>query len=544
MRSIIVNIQRTYRKIDWQLLLFLVLVLDVKLFVKLAALLLLTVINRRRISVQGVFKQRYLWFYFGMIVIGFINVLLQYKYLTLFYVLVATLGTLFWILCAVAAFHAFGIIQNGSLVKKYYTVGFFFLLHISIILFNFLSIIIETGSINPYKYKGLNNKYFVSTGDSLKGITFDSPVTTAMICAFGILFFLYRRRFFYSFLCMLALLLLASNLTNIFLVCVCVFIFIFHSDRIQKSILVIFSGMLIIFNVVVSPDNNEHIFSFLYKLVGKAYYLPKVKVLTNDELKQQPDSLLTIKERRIKTALIYIDSVNSVETRAKVIRDQKNNAVVLQDKPKDKDSAFYEYRPSVEVKGKENRFSILLKELYPEAKKDSLAKLFDWERSGKLIAYKELFSFLKDHKDKIWLGTGIGNFSSRVAFKATALDIAGSYPAKYQYIHPDFMDNHFYIYLHYHSQWQFEHTAANTPDSTYSEILGEYGIAGILLFVIFYCGYFLRRLRYLTYGIPLFFLMLMGLSVEYWFEQLSIIILFELLMVLDIRSLTERRQLT
>jgi hypothetical protein len=541
-KTILDILTKNYRKIDWQLLLFLVLVLNVKLFVKLAALLLLTIINYKRISVKGVFRQKYLWFYIGMILIGFINVFLQYKYITVSYICVLTLGTLFWILCAIAAFNAFGIIQNGSIEKKYYTVGFFFLVHIACIFFNFLLIILETGSINPYKYKGLNNKYFVSTGDSLKGITFDSPVTTAMICAFGILFFLYRRRFLYSLLCMVALLLLASNLTNLFLVFVCVFIFIFHSDKIQKSILVIFSVMLIIFNVSVSPDNNEHIFSFVYKLINKPYYLPPVKILSRDELKLQPDSLLSVSDRRIKRALIYIDSVNSIDLGAKIIDGHTNIPEIVQKTAREKDSSFYRYKPSLTVAEKENRFAILLKELYSVAQKDSMAKLYNWEKSGKLIAYKELITFLKGHKNKILLGTGVGNFSSRVAFKTAALDIAGSYPLKYRYIHPYFRDNHFYIYLHYHSQWQFEHTAANTPDSTYNQVLGEYGIAGVFLFAICYCGYFLRRLRYLTYGLPLFFLMFMAFSVEYWFEQLSVVVLFELLMFLDIRSSSLKKQ--
>jgi len=68
------------------------------------------------------------------------------------------------------------------------------MLHIAVIFINLLLIIIETGSINPYTYKGLNQKYFISTGDAITGITFDSPVTTAFICAFGLLYFLYNVR--------------------------------------------------------------------------------------------------------------------------------------------------------------------------------------------------------------------------------------------------------------------------------------------------------------------------------------------------------------
>jgi len=532
------------KQLDWQLLLFLVLVLNVKLVIKLVALILITVINYREISVKTLFRRRYLWFYFGIIAVALANIVLQYKLISLPYIIVAAMGILLWVLCALASFHAFRIIQKGDPEKLFNTVGLFFMLHVGIIFFNFLLIVIETGSINPYTYKGLNQKYFVSTGDYIKGITFDSPVTTAMICAFGVLFFLYRRRFLNSLLSFTALLIMASSLTNFFLICGLAFVFVFRSDRAQKSIMVVYGSMLLIFYIAVSPQNNEHVVSFVYKMIGKAYYLPKVKILTHADLKTAPDSILTFEQKRIKEGLLYMDSVNSVIDRDRnMVHPADTVALALRTQsPKRKDTAFYEYKASESVKEKENRFSLLLKDWYPYSQKDSLSKLYDWEEPGKWIAYKELAAYFTQHKNKIWLGAGIGNFSSRMAFKATALDIAGSYPAKYQYIHPDFRDNYFYIYLYYHSQWQFKHTAANTPDSTYNQLAGEYGIAGLLLFFIFYCLYFIRRLRYLTYGLPLLFIMLMAFSVEYWFEQLSVVVLFELLLFLDIRtSLGEER---
>lgn len=535
MKELISAIWMKAKRIDWQLLAFLLLVLNVKLVVKLLALILITAIHYRSISIR-IFRQRYLWFYLGMIFIGLVNLTLGYKFITLPYALVVTTGVLLWMLCAVAAFHSYRIIQKGHLEKLVNTVTFFFLLHIGLVLFNFLCIVIETGSVNPYTYKGLNQKYFVSTGDYIKGITFDSPVSTAMICAFGILFFLYTRRFFYSLLCMIALLIMASSLTNFFLFSALVFVFIFRSDRVQKSMIVVYSCLLLIFYTKVSTQNNEHVISFVYKLIGKPYYLPPIKILTNEDLKSEPDSLLTFEQKRIKRGLLYIDSSNSVTSpNAEHMRHEPVTVLQIASK-KEGNAAFYEYKPSEIVKEKENRFGILIQEWYSTAQKDSLDKLYNWEEyPGKWIAYKELVEFLKSHKNKVWLGAGISNFSSRMAFKASAFDIAGSYPVKYRYIHPHFRNNYFYIYLYYHAQWQFKHTAANTPDSAYSQLAGEYGIAGLIFFIVCYCGYFIRRLSYLTYGLPLFFMLLMTLSVEYWFEQLSVVILFELLIFLDIR---------
>ncbi len=398
----------------------------------------------------------------------------------------------------------------------------------------------ETGTINPYAYKGLNQKYYISTGDFIRGITLDDAVTTAMIAAFGLLYFFYRKRFFFSILCMVALMLIFSNLTNIFLLVVFVFMFLFRSNRAQKSMIIIYSCILLIFVSKVSTQNNEYVVSFIYGLIGKPYYLPPIKLITSDELKQMPDSALSFEQKRKKTGLLYLDSINSIVQYKDTSKARKVNNILTVKKDTVKTNAekvFYEYRPTVQIAEKENRFGQFLKIMYTPAQRDSLLSLYDWKKPGKLIACYQLRDFFRNHPDKLWLGAGIGNFSSRVAFKVSALDIAGSYPPKVRYIHPYFLNSNLFLYAYYHSQWQMKHTAANTPDSTYGQMVGEYGIAGFLFLFIFYLRYFFRRAKQLSYGLPLILLLMAAFLIEYWFEQLSIVILFELLLFLDMRAL-------
>ena len=544
-KKFIERLQLQISQLDWKILVFLVLVLNVKLVVKIVALLFFTIIERKEINFKNIFRQRYLFFYFGMIGIGLINLLLQYKAIHLPYLLVSAMGIFFWLLAAAAAYHAFHLVQKTDWVKLNNSVTLFFLVHIGLIFFHLLMIMWETGSINPYTYKGLNQKYYLSTGDSIPGITFDSPVTTATICAFGVLFFLYRKRYLFSLLCMTGLLIIVSNLTNIFLAGSFVVAFIFRSDKVQKSMMMVFVMMMVVFISKTSPQNNEYVVSFIYKLIGKAYYLPPVKSWSNAELKQANDSLLTMEQRRKKVGLIYIDSINGIRYLSKTVTSEKNK--ISDSTPVNASLAttnriFNEYRPSASVKEKENRYGIFLKEQYTQKQRDSLHALYDWEKPGKGIAYKEVVHFIRTHPGKIALGAGIGNFSSRAAFKATALDIAGTYPEKYRYIHPDFMNDHLYLYLYYHSQWQIKHTAANTPDSVYNQLLGEYGIVGLLFFLLFFIGYYFRRIPILSYGLPMLCLLLSSFFVEYWFEQLSVVILFELLLFMDIRASFEKEK--
>ena len=49
---------------------------------------------------------------------------------------------------------------------------------------------------------------------------------------------------------------------------------------------------------------------------------------------------------------------------------------------------------------------------------------------GKLVAFYQLATYLKEHPEKIITGDGTGNFSSKLAFKTTGLKIAGKLPRK------------------------------------------------------------------------------------------------------------------
>ncbi len=531
--------KKTFSKYDWKLFVFLLLVLNVKLVVKILVILFFCYLNRSELHPQKLIREKAGWFYLSMILIGLVNLLMQYQLINFPYLIVSGLGLGFWLLSFLAVRHIKLLTRNIDKDKLNKTITAFFLLHIILIFGNLLHIMWQTGTVNPYTFKGFNQKFYLSTGDSIFGITFDSPVTTAAIAAFGVIYFLYNHKYFFSLLSMTALLIMFSNLTNIFLLLVLGSAFIFRTDRIQKSMAVIFLTMTILFISKVSPQNNEYVVSFVYKLIGKAYYLPPVKIITNDELKTLPDSVLTSEQQRQKIGLLFIDSLYGLKKLANA--KNKNEPGPLDSIANLKallrpQSVFYQYRPSAAVAAKENRFGSFLKENYPGKVNDSLLASKDWEKPGKQISFEETVQFLQKDKKNLLLGSGIGNFSSRIAFKASALGIAGSYPVKYRYIHPLFMMNHLYIYLSYHAQWQIKHSAANTPDSVYNQILGEYGLVGMMLFLILFFGYYFKLAIKLHYALPLLLLLMALFFVEYWFEQLSMVILFELLFWTDFRN--------
>jgi len=249
------SLQKKAGNINWLLLLALLLVLNVKLPLKVAGVILLLWLNRKEIRISGFFKQSSLFFYFSMLCIGLVNLVLQYRSVSTPYLMTVAVGLSFWLMSALIAYNLYCLSKKEDTEVLHNTVALFFILNIAAVFINFLRIVVETGSINPYTYKGLNQKYFVSTGDAIMGIGFDAPVTTAFICAFGVLYFLYRRRYTWSVASMAALIIMASNFANLVMVGVFVIAFLFNSTRDQKSFICIYSVMLIIFMARISPDN-------------------------------------------------------------------------------------------------------------------------------------------------------------------------------------------------------------------------------------------------------------------------------------------------
>jgi hypothetical protein len=81
-----------------------------------------------------------------------------------------------------------------------------------------------------------------------------------------------------------------------------------------------------------------------------------------------------------------------------------------------------------------------------------------------------------------------------------------------------------------------KHSVLNYPFSVYNQVLGEYGLIGFMLFVGCYIWYFVSRFRNLSYGRYMMIGLIGCFVMEYWFEFLSLVILFELFMFLNLKE--------
>ncbi len=463
--------------IDWSLLFFLVGILNVKLYVKVAAVLFAVVLHRKKAIPREIFRKNHLWFYAAMLLLAIFNLVLSLSSLSASAFMAFGLGSGYWLLALLSAYYIYLFVQEGGDERLHRTVGLFFLLNSVCMVMSFLGICFQAGVINPYTYEGEHRRYFINTGDMITGISLDGSVTTALISAFGVLYFFYRNRRLNALFCLTTMLLAGSNFADLMLIVLFVFIFIFRSDRLQKSMILVSMLIMVVFFAKVSPQNGVYVRTILQRLDGKHVYEEPVPI------------------------------------------------------PNAKDHEFVE-RP--EVQRREVTMKRFEQTLYSRGMEDSFKLRFkSYNRSGRWVSWQQMADFFRDHPALIPLGAGMGHFSSRLAFKTTALDIAGAYPVGKRYIDPFFRDNYLYLYLYYHTHDEGQHSVVNKPDSVYGQLLSEYGLIGLILFGLFYAAYFIRGGWGLTYGLPVLLLMGMAFFTEYWFEQLSVVILFELLLLSD-----------
>lgn len=538
--------------LNWGLLLFLVLVLDVKLAIKIPALVIACCLQRARWSWRGLPL-----FYPLMIILVLVDWILLKGFTDRDYDLVALAGIGSW-LCCMAAVYQVRLFTEGSDTETLHrTLMAFFVLNALVSFADMARIVWETKALNPYLYQGMYQKYFIRTGDYIKGTSFDTSTTNAVINAFGVVYFLKRKNGWMLLCCMACLLATGSNFTNLLLLGVFVCLFVFDSDREQKGGIVLCVLMGAVFLGKVSPQNNHYTGETLTGVVRKIAPERRGAV----PLAAVEDS---VDIKRMAYARFYLDSVRqALWLRAKSDSAAgKGSSVALKQwqpkpalpEPNINEGAYLRRDDDTSADQRvlyafidAHRRGLPLAGRLPASLTEQLASSGEGETHapGKWVAFKQVFGFLHSHPDRILTGDGAGNFSSKLAFRSTGLGIMGGFPARYAYISPDFLGHHLDIYLDFFAKPKQMHSLTNSPDSVYGQVLGEYGTMGLLFLGVFYLGFFARRLRQARklpgggYGLPLMVILAGSFLIGYWFEQLSVVILFELLLFTEVKPASE-----
>jgi len=532
LKTLAAKSKQTVTAIDWKLLVFLLLFLNVKLIVKLAAIILIYILQPDFKFGFRIRNSRLPLFYLFIIGIGILDYLIIPGAKSLNYSIVVITGIAFWML-SILAIHQVKLsveLHDPSVIQK--TISVFFVINAIISLGTLLVIIVKTGAINPYLYQGEYQLYFIGTGDYIRGISFDTSTTNAVLNAFGVIYFLSHKKTLMAFLCMIILLLTGSNITNLVLSAALLFVFIFQSDKDRKSLILICLFFLVIFVAKISPQNNQYVANTLRNFFNE----PSKNLAVNAiAIEDRADSTLTPEEKKQKIATLYLDSISAINRKKLTflsnITEKPERKIAI---PTDDINGPEFQHKSFTTPVEENMYQFI--NAHSGHLPMSSDTAYHTRLPGKIIAWKQSYNYLTKHPIQAIVGSGIGNFSSKLAFKTSGLKIAGAWPAKYKYINNSFLRNHLDVYLYYFSKSDGYHSTINSPASVYDQIITEYGMAGLAAYLIFYAGFFLKNFRNLSFGIPLIIVLSGIFFFDYWFEQLSLVIFFELLMFLNLKE--------
>ncbi len=152
----------------------------------------------------------------------------------------------------------------------------------------------------------------------------------------------------------------------------------------------------------------------------------------------------------------------------------------------------------------------------------------------KLVSYEQTLKNWISSPQSFIFGEGAGKFSSRTAF-LTGGDYTSWYPNKLEYKSEKFKENHFKLWNDRILAIPFKDGTHNQPFSFYNQLIGEFGLLGLVLFSL-YLFFIIKRWHLLTYGKILSLLMIGFFFLEYWFDYFSVILFFELFINLNIRE--------
>jgi len=493
MKRLLLNIRDIAGKDLYIPLLFFLLIFTIdKIVLKFAGIALLFLLHpdfkfRRNIG-------RIPLFYMLLLMLEVVKFLLMNRDFSNGHTVTFLVGSLFWII-SFLALHSFrSIAAEIGEARMFNTLRAFFLINAGISFLNILMAMIRSGSLNPYLMADTN--FGNSTGDLIKGLFLGPSYINMMINSFFIFYFLYKDKTLMAFVAMIVALLTTTNFANLILIPVLIACFFFNKQRKVRFSIAAFCLLFVIFYAFASPNNFRYL----------------------------RDSLFATKKQQQE--LIAYEKKAMIEE----IKDS------LESKMKAKPAS-----PGNDLTYSSARVNDMLKADHSVIADSQVALI---GKFGKVQSFKETGRYLLTSPGAFTFGAGMGCFSSFLALRMSGVNKEeGSRLFTYlpPYISPEFRKNHYQLFKTIYSLPREFHSAKHFPNSFVNQLFGEYGLAGALLFLFTYVLFFAKHFRRLTYGKYLLFLLGGFLLFDYLFEYLSVVSVFELLMLCDLRNVKENR---
>lgn len=542
------------------LLLFLLGVTYVKLYIKIAAVICYALyLVYKRCKFPRI--NRIHLFYISITLLGVLSSFINRSFSHPEYTYGFTIGIIQWFIAFVSSYllvSTFTFLGRERFLKvlKYFY-GINALVSIGVLLLLFT----KTNFTFPYWYDA-GGKYGVSTGDYINGVFSDTSFVNAAISSVGVLFFLINKQYKWAVLCTIIMLLCTSNVSVIFLAITLLVMFVFKNNYPLRKNIVFILLLMIASYPVLSPQNLAYMEVAYEREKSSDYEIGKEKLTEVEGLQpslvvygksffkknihsefRSKDYYGLIKSYRYQpyfsdhikpvwSPLQFYKNIDNyrINTRAEDIMSISGelpqlykSATEESDLIEDNMAALNPYSVQQAIAGWYN--------IDPES-----STLSKYQFPGKVYSYEQTLYFLRSNYTHLLLGAGIGNFSSKLAVKMTGLKIQGNYPDDKIYVSKNFLQYHFYTILYYFSRHASEHSILNMPNSVYNQLGGEYGLLGLLCFILLYLGFLLKHKAKLNAGVFISVILMMFLGMDYWFEYLSLVIVFDAIIFSEIYS--------
>jgi hypothetical protein len=518
------------RLVDWPMLLLLIGATNVKLYIKLAAIVLYggwMLYKKVRLAKPPA----PFWFYMAMPVAGIISAGIQGAFSIDGYWYGLMFGTVQWVAAAAIFYLLFITVRSIRAEKVSTSIKAFFLLNALISLAQLGMLIIQSKHLMPYWYYDSGLKYGASTGDNIHGITANHSINNAVIGLLGVTYFLFRKEWKWSILCLFILLLCSSNAVIFFLLAILVVIFLFAGKQKVRRAVLGLVGFTCVIYPILSPQNLQYIntvYSHIVHPAPRPEPPPELDTIeTVVDTESSPGVVLKMESRMMRAPRSNVPVRNSVlvRMREELINLKANSKRVLP--------------PGSNVALDQNTIKEAMERWYGMPL--TRTPLAYFSKPSKVFGIKQTVHFIKSSPIHFLLGAGIGNYSSKLAIKMTGLGLQGRYPDKHIYINRNYMEGHFYTMMYVLAQNVSEHSVINMPGNVYVQIAGEYGLTGIVLFLVLYLFWFWKRSAGYPAGRWMLFALLICFSLEYWFEMMSLTVIFELLAMQGIFAAQEEK---
>ncbi|PBQ33841.1 hypothetical protein CNR22_19325 [Sphingobacteriaceae bacterium] len=495
LQQLISNIKSKLNLFDYTLLIFIIMMSQDRIPVKLAAIIFIFIL---RFNLKFGLKDKRLPLFYLFIIAGEVVKYFLMGNLYLGNWATVLVSSLYWGMSFLALHQVKLSIEKNGYEKSENTLKAFTLLNFAVCIGQFIHVMILTHSLNPYsvhvlapdiRFPDVMFPYGQSSGDQIRGIFYDNHIN-AIASQLCFIFFIYNRKYLFAFLTFVIIAVICFNLVTLTTLLALAVLFFVLKEKKAKLFISSLVLLTALFYAFVTPENAGYLRERILKSASSAMSNEYPLIAESKPVENKPVTVDTnVKSRDTQTE----NTPRQVIPSAPVVAVDETLLNI--------DSSYN----------------------------------FD-KVSGKRISYTQTLKFLKTKYAYTALGSGAGMFSSKLAnnfsgvfYGPTLLNKNLPVPS-----YKVFNAYHGSLYRYIKGLEIGKHSINNFPNGVYDQLLSEYGLVGLILFFCFYIGFFVKRFRQLTFGLVLIPLLLIGFNYGYFFESLDITIFFEFLMFLDL----------